>query len=130
MTLQGAALAAEVAAALTGVLLARRRGEHRPAAVALVLLVGAAALELPILAALRPLPRPVEGAARVLVYLDGALYLAPIATVPGLALAVSVSPERRRAAVAAMAGAWLLASVVLAALYPSPLVRGEGLRRV
>src|SRR5262249_13600694 len=29
-----------------------------------------------------------------------------------------------------VAGAWLLASVVLAALYPSPLVRGERLQRI
>lgn len=130
MTLQAAALAAESTAALTAVVLARRRAEHRPAAAALVLLVAAAALELPILAALRPLPRPIEGNARTLVYLDGALCLASIAAVPGLALAVSISPGRRRAALASVAGAWLVASVALAALYPSPVVRGEGLRRV
>jgi hypothetical protein len=49
---------------------------------------------------------------------------------PGLALAVSVSRERRRRVVAVVIGVWALASIVLAALYPSPLVRGEGLRSV
>lgn len=129
-SLLGAAVGAEVAAAVTGVLLARRRPEHRPAAVALALFAVFGVAMFPLLAALTPLPRPVEGAARALVYLDGALVLGAAAVTPGLALAVSVSPERRRLAVALVLGAWALASLVLGALYPSPLVRGEGLQRV
>lgn len=126
--LQGAAIGAQVAAAVTAALLASRRPDHRPAAVALGLLVTSVVAELPVLAALAPLPRPVEGAARALVYLDGALLLAGAAVVPGLALAICLSKPRR--AVAGVVVAWLLASVVLAALYPSPLVRGDGLRRI
>jgi hypothetical protein len=50
--------------------------------------------------------------------------------IAGLAVAVAVAPEQRRRAAAAVAGVWLLASVVLAALYPSPLVRGANLQRI
>src|SRR5215468_4304646 len=73
---------------------------------------------------------PWRGPMRVLVYLDGAFNLVTSATVAGLAVAVASTPEQRRRAVAVVAAVWLLASVVLAALYPSPLVRGEGLQRI
>ncbi len=126
--LLAASLAAQVAAATTGILLAQRRPEHRPAAVALVLLVAAPLTGLPLLAALHPLPRPVMGMARALVYLDGARVLVPMAVIPGLAMAISL--DRPRRAVAAVAAAWLLGSIVLAALYPSELVRGASLARV
>jgi hypothetical protein len=124
-------LATMTAAALTASLLARRRPEHRPAAVALGLLAAANLARVPLNAALSPHPvEPWTGAARWLVYLDGALVLGEVAAPMGLALAVSVSPERRRHAVALVAGAWILASVVLAALYPSPAVRGSALQRL
>ena len=66
MTLLAAAVAAQVFAAVSAVMLARRRPAHLPAAVALVLFAAQSLVHAPILAALRPLPRPVEGAARVL----------------------------------------------------------------
>lgn len=128
MTLQGAAIGAQFAAALTAVLLTMRRSSHRPAAVALSLLVASVVVEIPILEALRTLPRPVEGAARLFVYLDGALLLGGAAIVPGLA--ASVCAERPRRAVAGVVVAWALASLMLTVLYPSPLVRGAGLQRV
>jgi hypothetical protein len=73
---------------------------------------------------------PLEGSARGLVYLDGAMTLAGSAILAGLALAIAVPPERRRLAIGVVAGAWLLTSIALAALYPSPLVRGAGLQRI
>ena len=63
-------------------------------------------------------------------YLDGAAELATCATIAGLAVAVAVSAKHRRRAFALAVAAWALASVVLGALYPSPLVRGPGLQRV
>jgi hypothetical protein len=128
VTLQGAAIGAQVAAAITAALLAVRRPAHRPAAVALSVLVASVVGELPILAALAPLPRPVEGPARVLVYLDGAALLAGAAVVPGLAFAVCM--ERPRRVAVAIVAAWAVASIVLAALYPSPVVRGASLARI
>jgi hypothetical protein len=130
-SLEAAGYASQVCAALSAVALARRRPAHIPAAVALALLAAANLLDAPILAVLTPYPvEPWQGAARVLVYLDGAAQLGMGAVVAGLMVAVCVSPERRRRAVAIVAGVWLLASTVLAALYPSPLVRGPGLQRV
>jgi len=120
----------QIAAALSSIALAKRRAEHVPAAVALVLLALVPLAQGPLRAALDPLPRPVEGAARSLVFLDGAAELATCATIAGLALAVAVSASRRRRSVALAVATWALASIVLGALYPSPLVRGAGLQRV
>lgn len=128
--LQLAGYAAQALASVSALVLARRRQEYRPAAVALVLLAVVNLLDAPTAAALAPLPRPIEGGARVLVYLDGAINLANYAVIAGFAVAIAVSQARRRAAVSAVAGVWLVASVVLAAMYPSPLVRGDGLQRV
>ncbi len=124
------AKATQIAAALSSIALAKRRAEHVPAAVALVVLTAVALARGPLSAALAPLPRPIEGAARSLVYLDGAAELATYATIAGLAVAVAVSAEQRRRALAFAVAAWALASVALGALYPSPLVRGAGLQRV
>jgi hypothetical protein len=120
----------EACAAASAVAVAHRRPGYVSAAVALVVLAAIDLLDGLTLAALAPMPRPIEGPARVLVYLDGAFNLATSATVAGLAVTIASTPERRRRAVAIVAAAWLLASVVLAALYPSPLVRGEGLQRI
>ena len=127
--LQLAAFAAEVASAILAVLLARRRPEHRPAAVALVVLNVAVAARVLVYGALSPPgDGPMVGAGRALIYLDGALQLATGASVVGLAVAVST--EKPRHAVAAVIAAWALASIALAIAYPSPLVRGAGLARV
>jgi hypothetical protein len=119
----------QIAAAVSSIALARRRAEHVPAAVALVILTAIPFVRDPVRTALAPLPRPVEGAARVLVYVDGAAEMASYATLAGLAVAVAASRYRRRA-VAVTAAAWALTSLVIGALYPSPLVRGEGLHRI
>lgn len=124
------AKATQIAAALSSIALAKRRVEHVPAAVALVVLAAVPLLRLPLSAALTPLPRPIAGVEVVLVYADGAAELATYATIAGLAVAVAVSAEHRRRALALAVAAWALASVVLGALYPSPLVRGESLQRV
>jgi hypothetical protein len=132
-SLQAAAYAAEVCAAVSGALLARRKRSHRPAAVALALLAALNLLDAPILAALTPFSaEPWQGWSRVLVYLDGAINLGTSATIAGLAVAIAIPPEgaRRLRAVAIVGAVWLAASVVLGALYPSPLVRGDGLQRV
>ncbi len=84
--LQLAAFTAEVASAILAVLLARRRPEHRPAAVALVVLIVAVAARVLVYGALSPpADGPMVGAARTLIYLDGALQLATGAAVVGLA---------------------------------------------
>jgi hypothetical protein len=128
--LQVAGKAAMVCAAISAVALARRRPAHAPAAVALTLL---AVLDLVgglTAAALTPYPvEPWQGTARVVVYLDGAINLGTSATVAGLAVAVA-SGKRLRLAIGGVIVVWALASVVLAALYPSPLVRGAGLQRI
>src|SRR5262249_33296786 len=46
------------------------------------------------------------------------------------AIVAAVYLEKPRRALVALGSAWFVASVVLAALYPSPLVRGVGLARV
>ena len=96
-SLYAAALAAEIVAALAAVALAQRRPEHRPAAVALVLLALCAVGRLGTVAGLHGLPRPVEGASRVLVYLDGALQIATSAVLAGLTVAVTTEKPRRAA---------------------------------
>jgi hypothetical protein len=127
---QAAAYSAQVLAALAAVLLARRHAPHRPAAVALMLLAAVNVLHAPIVAALHHLPRPIDGPALALVYLDGADALAGYAILAGLPVALAVTPERRRRACAIVVGVWIFASVVLARLYPSPYVRGAGLQQV
>lgn len=131
MTFLAFALLMQGLAALTAILLVRRRREHALAAVALSALFAANLLDAPIVVALTPYPvEPWQGFARVLVYLDGAINLANYAAIAGLAVAVAASPKGRRRAVGAVVGVWLVASVVLAALYPSSLVRGANLQRI
>ena len=117
-------------AAITAIGLARRRPSHRPAAVALFLLTLIAECRGGTVAALRGLPRPVEGAARWIVYMDGALVLASGAVVAGLAVTVTSTPEERRRAASIVVGAWAVASLALAMAYPSPWVRGTELHRL
>jgi hypothetical protein len=95
-----------------------------------VLLVGVTLAQRPAQDVLLTLPLPVEGPARVLVYVDSAAELACYATVAGLAVAIAVSEKHRRRAAALAVVAWALGSLVLAALYPSPLVRGPSLQRI
>ena len=128
MNLTALAQTTQIAAAVSSIALARRRVEHVPAAIALVVLTAIPFVRDPVRTALGPIPRPVDGAARVLVYIDGAAEMATYATLAGLALAVAASQRRR--VVALTVAAWAIASIVLGALYPSPIVRGEGLQRV
>jgi hypothetical protein len=130
MTLQAAAYAAQVLAALAAVMLAGRHAPHRPAAVALVLLATASVLHGPTVAVLHTLPHPIEGPARILVFIEIGLNIATSATVPALAVALAVPPERRRRSTAIVVVVWALATIVLGALYPSPYVRGAGLQQV
>ncbi len=129
-SMQAVAYSAQVLAALAAFLLAWRHAPHRPAAVALVLLAAVSVLHAPIVAALHRLPRPIEGRALALVYLDGADALAGYAILAGLPVALAAAPERRRRASAIVVGVWMFASVVLARLYPSPIVRGAGLQQI
>lgn len=129
--LQAAAYFAQVSSAVSGVALARLRPAYRPAAVALVVLAAANIAHAPIAAALTPYPvEPWQGAMRWLVYVDGWIGFADYAVIAGLAVTLAVSRERRSVAVGFVACVWLLASVVLAVLYPSPVVRGAGLQRI
>ena len=127
MNLIALAKATQIAAAVSSIALARRRTEHVPAAVALVVLAGVPLARGPLRVALHtPGAEPLH---TVLVYADGAAELATYATVAGLALAVAFGAAHSRRARALAVAAWALASVALGALYPSPLVRGEGLQR-
>lgn len=119
MTLLFAALAAEAASAVTGVALARRRPEHWPAALALLLLAGLALARVP----------TYGRADRWVAYLDGSIVLAEVAVPMALALAVAL-PGRKRLVAGVVTLSWLAGSAVLAALYPSPLVRGASLERI
>jgi tetrahydromethanopterin S-methyltransferase subunit D len=130
MNLEGLAKGTQILAAVSSIALARRRTKHVPAAVALVVLAAIPLVRRPLKDALAPLSRPVEGAARMLVYVDGAAELATYATIAGLAVAVAVSQQNRWRVFTFIVAAWALGSIVLGAAYPSPLVRGEGLQRV
>jgi len=114
------------AAAVTAWWLVRSRPAHRPAAVALSLL---AALLLASVPLSRVLPSTGENLPRALVYLEGARMLGVVAVPTWLALRVTL-PERRWLIAGLVAGLWLLSSVLLAALYPSPWVRGLNLEKL
>jgi hypothetical protein len=130
MTLLSLALAAQVLAAVFAVLIARRRVAYVPAAVALAIIAAINVLERLIAPALDGAPVPYQGLPRVFFHLESASKLAGDAVVAGLAVVVAVAPERRSRAVVILGGAWLLASVMVAGLYPSPLVRGLALARI
>ena len=133
MSLLAIAKGAQIAAAVSSIGLAKRRAEHVPAAVALVVLTAVALARGPLndaLSAATGTNAPRQGVDLVLVYLDGAAEMATYATIAGLALAVAFGAERRWRALAFTVGAWALSSVALGALYPSPMVRGEGLQKV
>jgi hypothetical protein len=119
---------AQIAAFVVAVALSRRRREHIPAAVALGILPIAAIVSRFLNLALPPHEGPWEGAARLLVYLDGSIQLATAAVVPGLVVAVFVDKPKRP--IFAVAIVWALASIIIAALYPSPIVRGASLQRI
>jgi hypothetical protein len=120
----------QIVAAGSSIALARRRAQHVPAAVALVVLTALSLLRGPLNDALPPRLEPRQGVEVVLVYVDGAAELATYATIAGLAVAVAASEHHRRRSIAAAVAAWALASIALGAAYPSPLVRGPGLQRV
>lgn len=122
--------ATQIAAALSSIALARKRAKHVPAAIALVVLALVPLVRGPLNDALTFQDAPRTGADLILVYADGAAELATYATIAGLAVAVAVSQEHRRRALAGTVAVWALGSLGLAAAYPSPLVRGEGLQRV
>jgi hypothetical protein len=104
VSLETVAVATQIAAAVSSIALARRRGEHLPAAVALVVLaviaVGHAGLF-----HLSPTP--------VIAYVDGAGEIGSIATISGLCLAVAMRARRRWRALAAAVALWALACVGL-----------------
>lgn len=116
----------EIAAAFSALALARRKAEHWPAAVALVLLAAIPLLRGPLKSALHVSAQPWP----VYVYADGAAQLATSATVAGLALVVAVQTQHRVRALALAVLGWMVGSIALASLYPSPLVTGARLQRV
>lgn len=130
MTLLSLALAAQALAAVFAILIALRRNSYLPAAVALALIAGISVLERLIAPTLDGAPVPYQGLPRVFFHLESASRFAGDAVVAGLAVVVAVAPERRRRVVIILGGVWLLASVVVAALYPSPIVRGLALARI
>jgi hypothetical protein len=117
------AKATQIAAAVSSIALARRRAEHVPAAIALVVLAAVALLRGPLVVAL---DQPLGGSEmRVLTYVDGAAELATSAVVAGLAIAVAVTGDHRRRAFALTGAAWMLASIILGVASP----RGDQLQR-
>jgi hypothetical protein len=132
-----AAVAAQALAAATAIGVARKNPAHRPVAVGLVCLLALSVLRgVLVYGVLRParsvMPDPSapfsSALALVAVYLDGAAFLAEEMTVAGIVAAVYL--ERPRKTLTTIGIAWLAASVVLAGLYPSAVVRGAGLARV
>jgi FtsH-binding integral membrane protein len=114
-------------AAVLAVVLAYRRAEHRPVAVFLVSMVVLDVARLYLRSAFHlDVPGPYVGAQRVAFHGDEAGFLAWPAGLAALALAVF--DGRRRPWPPALA--WAVVWVALVALYPSDLVRGDGLRRV
>ncbi len=127
MNLLAIAKATQIAAAVSSIALARRRAEHVPAAVALVVLTLIGLLRGP----LRAVVDAPGGSERyALVYVDGAAELATSTVVAGLAVAVAVDATKRRRVLAGGIAVWALASIVLGAMYPSPLVKGAHLQRI
>jgi hypothetical protein len=124
------ASAAEVLAAVFAILIARHRRSYMPAAIALTLFPVMSILDGMIAPVLDAAAVPYQGTARLLFHVETALLLGGDATVAGLALVVAVPPDQRRRVVAIVGTVWLLASAVVAVLYPSPLVRGFGLTRI
>jgi hypothetical protein len=132
-----AAVTAQALAVFTAFGLARKNPAHRPIAIGLACLLALSVLRAALVyGVLRPeraamadpaapFSSPLALAA---VYLDGAAFLAE--TLGTAAIVAAVYLEKPRRPLVALAGAWLLASVTLAVLYPSPLVRGAGLARV
>jgi hypothetical protein len=120
----------QIAAAISSLALARRRAEHVPAAIALVVIALVALARGPLNEALPPTVEPKQGAQLVLIWVDGAAELGTYATIAGLACAVAVSQKHRRRALALAVALWAFASIALGAMYPSPLVRGASLQRV
>jgi hypothetical protein len=120
MNLITVAKATQLAAAVSSIVLARRRAEHIPAAIALVVLAAVALLRGPLYTAL-----DAPGAPNLLVYADGAAELATSAVVAGLAVAVAVTQNLRRRAFALTVAGWMLASILLSVASP----REEELKR-
>jgi hypothetical protein len=124
------ALAAQVVAAAFAMLIGRHRRSYLPAAVALTLIAAVNVFERLIAPTLDSYPAPYQGLPRFFFHLESASRFAGDAVIAGLAVVVAVSPERRRGVVVVVGAVWLLASVVVASLYPSPLVRGMALARI
>jgi hypothetical protein len=130
MTPLSLALAAQVLAAAFAILIARRRSGYLPAAVALTLIAAIDVLERLLAPTLDGAPIPYQGLARLFFHVETASRFAGDAIIAGLAVVVAVAPEHRRRAMTVIGAVWLLASVIVAALYPSPLVRGPALGRI
>jgi hypothetical protein len=122
MNLLAVAKGAQIAAAVSSIALARRRSEHVPAAVALVVLAFIGLARGPLNTALDAS----QGDARALIYADGAAELATSAVVAGLAMAVAVTGDQRRRAFALTVVAWALGSIALGIVSPV----GRKLQRV
>ncbi len=111
MNLLAVAKITQIAAAVSSIALARRRAEHVPAAVALVVL---AAIGL----ARGPLRDAYTSGEEILYYVDSAAELGTYATVAGLALAVAVTRDTRRRAFALTVVAWAIGSIALGIASP------------
>jgi hypothetical protein len=123
-----AALWSMLCAALVAGLLAWRHPPHKRAAFALAALYLACLARARIYVALPEPGQPIPRELWPLVYLDTAAELATFATVAGLSVSVFLPPRWRRAGVSGVVGAWALASIILAALYPAQAVRDGALQ--
>ncbi len=112
MNLVAFAKATQIAAAVSSIALARRRAEHVPAAIALVVLAAIPLLRDPLRDVLDTSPTG------VLYYVDGAAELATSAVIAGLAMAIAVTKDSRLRAFALAAVAWAVASIVLGVMSP------------
>jgi hypothetical protein len=115
MSLLAIAKTTQIAAAVSSIVLARKRVEHVPAAVALVVLALVPLVRGPLRAVI---DGPGGGDMRALIYVDGAAELATSAVIAGLAIAVAVTANHARRAFALAVVAWALGSIVLGIMSP------------
>jgi hypothetical protein len=116
VNLEGIAKTAQIAAAISSIGLARKRAEHVPAALALIVLAA-----VPILRG--PLRTVIEGPGgselHTLIYVDRAAELATSAVVAGLAMAVAVTTKHIRRAYALAVLAWAVETIAIGIMSPA-----------
>ena len=115
MNLEGIAKTTQIAAAISSIALARKRAEHVPAAIALVVLAAVPIMRGPLRTVIEG---PGGGELHALIYMDRAAELATSAVIAGLAMAVAVTANRVRRVYALAVFAWAAETIAIGILSP------------